>query len=122
MAGASLVALTAFLTLLGFGVFGDASSTAVLAPSIGLAVVFLAAFSAFVVLFSGFSQASAIAMKGMASSPGRWTARRSFVKCRPGSGHRGYEHDVTGEQSAAGGAAPVGRAACSSSRWSDCQS
>jgi polyisoprenyl-phosphate glycosyltransferase len=69
LAGASLVALTAFLTLLGFGVFGDASTAAVLAPSIGLAVVFLAAFSAFVVLFSSFSQASAIAMKGTVVPP-----------------------------------------------------
>jgi polyisoprenyl-phosphate glycosyltransferase len=65
IAGASLIALATFLALVAVGSFGDPATAAVLAGSIGLAVVFLASFCAFVVLFSGFSQASAIAMKGI---------------------------------------------------------
>jgi polyisoprenyl-phosphate glycosyltransferase len=65
VAAASFATLAAFLGLVGAGVFGDLSTPVTLAPAIGLAVVFLAAFTAFVVLFSGFGQASAIAMKGI---------------------------------------------------------
>jgi hypothetical protein len=70
LAGASLLVLATFLGLVAGGVFGDPSTAALLAPTVGLAVVFLAAFTAFVVLFSGFSQASAIAMKGIAVPSG----------------------------------------------------
>lgn len=66
LAAASFVILAAFLGLLAGGVFDGLSTTAALVPIVSLAVVFITAFTAFVVLFSGFSQASAIAMKGIA--------------------------------------------------------
>ena len=65
LAAASFVGLATFLVLLATNVIGDPLTAAVLAPCIALAVLFLAAFTGFVVLFSGFSQASAIAMKGV---------------------------------------------------------
>ncbi len=66
LAATSFAALATFLGLLASGVFGELSIAAMLAPAIGLAVVFLASFTGFVVLFSSFGQASAIAMKGIA--------------------------------------------------------
>jgi polyisoprenyl-phosphate glycosyltransferase len=65
LAAASFLVLAVFLGLLAGGVFGELSTAGTVVPTIGLAVVFLAAFTAFVVLFSGFSQSSAIAMKGI---------------------------------------------------------
>ena len=65
LAAASFVGLVTFLVLLATNVIGDPLTAAILAPCIALAVLFLAAFTGFVVLFSGFSQASAIAMKGV---------------------------------------------------------
>jgi polyisoprenyl-phosphate glycosyltransferase len=62
----SAAGLAACLLLLATGVIGDPLTGAVVAPCIALAVAFLAASTAFVVLFSGFSQGSAIAMKGVA--------------------------------------------------------
>ena len=56
-------------------VIGEPLTAAVLAPCIALAVLFLAAFTAFVVLFSGFSQASAIAMKGVTMPVARGAER-----------------------------------------------
>jgi hypothetical protein len=72
LTAASLVGLTAYLTLLATGVIGDPFTGATAAPCIALAVVFLVASIASVVLFSGFSQGSAIAMKGVAIP--RWAA------------------------------------------------
>jgi hypothetical protein len=65
LAAASLAGLGTYLVLLGAGVIGDPLTGGVLAPGIALTVLFLATFTGFVVLFSGFSQASAIAMKGI---------------------------------------------------------
>jgi hypothetical protein len=65
LAAMAFLGLTTFLVLLAAEVIGHPMTAAVLAPCIGLAVLFLAAFTAFVVLFSGFSQASAIAMQGI---------------------------------------------------------
>ena len=65
LAATAFAGLAAFLVLLATSVIGQPMTAPVLAPCIALAVLFLAAFTAFVVLFSGFSQASAIAMKGV---------------------------------------------------------
>lgn len=62
----SAVGLAAYLVLLAAGALGDALSTATVAPCVALVVVFLSSLTAFVVLFSGFSQGSALAMKGVA--------------------------------------------------------
>jgi hypothetical protein len=77
LAAMSLLGLTTFLVLLAAGVIGHPVTAAVLAPCIGLAVLFLAAFTAFVVLFSGFSQSSAIAMQGIAVPASRRGERSS---------------------------------------------
>jgi hypothetical protein len=66
VAAASFAALATYLVLLAVGVIGVPLTGAVLAPGIALTVLFLAAFTGFVVLFSGFGQASVIAMKGIA--------------------------------------------------------
>lgn len=65
LAATAFAGLTTFLVLLATKVIGQPMTAPVLAPCIALGVLFLAAFTAFVVLFSGFSQASAIAMKGV---------------------------------------------------------
>ena len=75
LAAASFVGLTTCLVLMATNVIGEPLTAAVLAPCIALAVLFLAAFTAFVVLFSGFSQASAIAMKGVAMPVARGAER-----------------------------------------------
>ena len=75
LAAASFVGLTTCLVLMATNVIGDPLTAAALAPCIALAVLFLAAFTAFVVLFSGFSQASAIAMKGVAMPVARGAER-----------------------------------------------
>jgi polyisoprenyl-phosphate glycosyltransferase len=65
VASTSATMLLTFLVLVGAGVFGDSPGPAVFSALTALAALFLASFAAFVVLFSGFSQASAIAMKGI---------------------------------------------------------
>jgi hypothetical protein len=65
LAAASFAGLATYLVLFGVGIIGEPLTAGVLAPCVALAVVFFAAFTGFVVLFSGFSQASAIAMKGI---------------------------------------------------------
>jgi hypothetical protein len=65
VAAASFAALAGYLVMLATGVFGDAPGWPAIAPLIGVLAVFLASFSAFVVLFSGFAQGSAIATKGI---------------------------------------------------------
>jgi polyisoprenyl-phosphate glycosyltransferase len=81
LAVASFVGLTTFLVLLTVGVIGSPMTAAVLAPCIALAVLFLAAFTSFVVLFSGFSQSSAIAMKGI-TVPVHARAERTTLEVR----------------------------------------
>lgn len=74
VAGTSFAALAAYLVLLGTGVFGNDPGWGAIAPMIGILAVFLAGFTAFVVLFSGFAQGSAIASKGISPAgapPGR---------------------------------------------------
>jgi hypothetical protein len=65
VAAASFAALVGYLVMLATGVFGDSPGWAAIAPMIGVLAVFLASFAAFVVLFSGFAQGSAIATKGI---------------------------------------------------------
>jgi hypothetical protein len=65
VASTSAVALFGFLVLVATGVFGDSPGPAVYSSLAGLAALFIASFSAFVVLFSGFAQASTIAMSGI---------------------------------------------------------
>ena len=65
VASASFVALLTYVTLLATGVFGDHPGAAATTPLIGVLAIFLASFAGFVVLFSGFAQGSAIAMKGI---------------------------------------------------------
>lgn len=77
LAAMALLGLTTFLILLAAKVIGHPMTAPVLAPCIGLAVLFLAAFTAFVVLFSGFSQASAIAMQGVTVPASRRSERSS---------------------------------------------
>jgi ABC-type multidrug transport system fused ATPase/permease subunit len=59
----SFLGLAAFLVLLAAGAFALTAGAA--AACVALVVLFLSSFVAFVVLFSGFSQGSAIAMKGV---------------------------------------------------------
>ena len=65
VAAGSFAALVAYLVMLATGVFGHAPGWAAIAPMIGVLATFLASFCAFVVLFSGFAQGSAIATKGL---------------------------------------------------------
>jgi len=65
VASTSLAALFAFLVMVASGVFGSQPGPAVYSALIALATLFVGSFVAFVVLFSGFAQASAIAMKGI---------------------------------------------------------
>jgi hypothetical protein len=65
VASTSFAALVAYLVMLGTDVFGRAPDWSAIAPMIGILAVFLASFAAFVVLFSGFAQGSAIATKGI---------------------------------------------------------
>ena len=58
-------AMVADLVLLATGVFGSHPGALALTPLVAIVAVFLASFAGFVVLFSGFAQASAIAMKGI---------------------------------------------------------
>jgi len=62
---ATCTAMVADLALLVAGVFGDHPHWPAVAFLVVLVTVFLATFTGFVVLFSGFAQASAVAMKGI---------------------------------------------------------
>ena len=62
---ATLAAMLIDLALLGTGAFGDHPGWSAIAPLVVLVALFLATFTGFVVLFSGFAQASAVAMKGV---------------------------------------------------------
>jgi polyisoprenyl-phosphate glycosyltransferase len=61
----SSAVLLPFLFLVGAGIFGDSLGPAIFSALAALVVVFVTSFAAFVILFSGFSQASAVAMKGI---------------------------------------------------------
>jgi hypothetical protein len=65
VAATSFAGLVAYLVMLATGTFGDAPGWGAIAPMIGVLALFLASFTAFVVLFSGFAQGSAIATKGI---------------------------------------------------------
>jgi hypothetical protein len=65
VAAVTFTALIGFLAAVGFGAFGSDPGAGVYSALAALATLFVASFSAFVVLFSGFAQASAIAMKGV---------------------------------------------------------
>lgn len=61
----TFAAMLGYLGLLAGEVFGAHPSPLGLAPLVVLVTAFLATFTGFVVLFSGFAQASAVAMKGI---------------------------------------------------------
>ena len=65
VAVSTFVAMVTDLVLLAIGVFGVHPGTAAFAPLVAIIAVLLASFTGFVVLFSGFAQASAVAMKGI---------------------------------------------------------
>ena len=65
VAATTCIAMVTDLVLLAAGVFGAHPGTAALAPLVAIVAGFLASFASFVVLFSGFAQASATAMKGI---------------------------------------------------------
>jgi hypothetical protein len=65
MASVSAAFLVAFLVAMASGAFGDSIGPATLSALVVLLSVFAASFAAFIVLFSGFTQASAIAIHGI---------------------------------------------------------
>lgn len=65
VASVSATALSAFLVAMAAGAFGDSPGPATLSALVALLCVFAASFAAFIVLFSGFAQASAIAIQGI---------------------------------------------------------
>ena len=72
VAATSALTLLVFLISMATGLLGDPPGTVAWSALIAVLTVFAASFTAFVVLFSGFAQSSAIAMKGigtMAPSP-----------------------------------------------------
>ena len=72
VAATSALTLLVFLVSMATGLLGDPPGTVAWSALIAVLTVFAASFTAFVVLFSGFAQSSAIAMKGigtMAPSP-----------------------------------------------------
>lgn len=73
----TFAAVVAFLALLAAGAV--AGSVAAASACTALVVLFLASFTAFVVLFSGFSQGSAIAMKGVAVPHGAADVRGARI-------------------------------------------
>lgn len=62
VASVNALALSGFLVLIAVGAFGTSPGPAVYSALGGLAILFISSFAAFVVLFSGFAQSSAIAM------------------------------------------------------------
>lgn len=77
VAAATFTAMLAYLVLLATGLLGDDPGALALTPLVAIVAVFLAAFSGFIVLFSGFAQASAIAMKGVGATRASAPARRT---------------------------------------------
>jgi len=75
VASISAAALVAFLIALASGAFGDSLGPATVGALVALSSVFAASFAAFIVLFSGFAQASAIAIHG--------NGVRDVVRTRP---------------------------------------
>jgi hypothetical protein len=71
VAAGAFTALSASLVLLLAGAFGDHPGTEATVLVVALVAVFLASFTGFVVLFSGFAQSSAIAIKGFGQVPSR---------------------------------------------------
>ena len=65
VASASAAVLVAFLLALASGVFGDSIEPATLSVLIALLSLFATSFAAFIVLFSGFTQSSAMAIQGV---------------------------------------------------------
>jgi hypothetical protein len=65
VASISAATLAAFLVALASGAFGDSPGPATLAALVTLLCVFGTSFAAFIVLFSGFAQSSAIAIQGI---------------------------------------------------------
>ncbi len=65
VASFSAAVLIAFLIALASGAFGDSLGPATLSALVALLSIFAASFAAFIVLFSGFAQASAIAIQGI---------------------------------------------------------
>lgn len=68
VASTSSVALIAFLVLYATGALGDSLSRVGLSALVAILALFMASLTAFVVLFSGYSQTSAIATKGIGPS------------------------------------------------------
>jgi hypothetical protein len=65
LAAVSGTALVALLIAFGFGWLGGGDNPAAWSALIGVVVIFLTSVTAFIVLFSGFSQSAALAMKGI---------------------------------------------------------
>ena len=65
VASVTLVGVLTHLGILAGGGFGDHPGPAVYSVLVALGTLFVASLTTFVVLFSGFAQASAIAMKGI---------------------------------------------------------
>lgn len=79
VAAASLGLVVAATVALAAGAVDGPLTAATAAPYLALLVVFLSSFTAFVVLFSGFSQGSALAMKGVTMPPGATAVRGAAV-------------------------------------------
>jgi uncharacterized RDD family membrane protein YckC len=65
VASFSATPLWAFLVAMAAGAFRHSPRPATLSALVALLCVFAASFAAFIVLFSGFAQASAIAIQGI---------------------------------------------------------
>jgi hypothetical protein len=68
VAATSAATLVVFLIMMAASLLGSPPGTAVWSALVALLTVFAASFAAFVVLFSGFAQSSAIAMKGIGAA------------------------------------------------------
>ena len=69
VAATSASTVLVFLIAIATGLLGDPPGTGVWSALVALLTIFAASFGAFVVLFSGFAQSSAIAMKGVGADP-----------------------------------------------------
>jgi hypothetical protein len=79
VAALSLAVVVAATVALAAGAVDGPLTANTAAPYLAAVVVFLTSFTAFVVLFSGFSQGSALAMKGVAVPDGGAAARGAAV-------------------------------------------
>ena len=68
VAATSALTLLAFLISMAIGLLGDPPGTVAWSALVAVLTVFATSFTAFVVLFSGFAQSSAIAMKGIGAA------------------------------------------------------